>query len=906
MAVLLFAACSRKKNTFLSRSKHSVTAEFNALYNGNLAFEAGKEELTRSYRDDFWELLPVERLQLNEDKMLPGANENPNFNRAEEKATKAIQQHSMYIDGKEYNPQMDEAFILLGKARYFDARFVQALDAFNFILKTYPTSNNINHAKVWKAKTNIRLNNEEVAIDNLKEMFKYGDVNEDDEADASAIMAQAFINLDSLEAALPYIRTASDKTKDKELKGRYTFIKGQLYNLLEMKDRANLAFDEVIALNRKSPRIYMINAYIEKAKNFDFTKEDRVAFLELLYDLEKDRENRPFLDKIYHQIGEYYRKNDSIDLAIEFYNKSLDAYNDDVKMQAVNYKTLAEIYFDYTEYKIAGAYYDSTLTNLVEGSREYRRIKKKRENLDDVIKYEDIAFRNDSIISIVNMSESDRVAYFTEYTSNLKAQAVADSIAKVTQENEIANNEFYNRGNNFNKEKGPNSGNSSFYFYNSTTIAFGKQEFAKRWGKRKLEDNWRLSNKLTRLNDIEEEYVAAPIAESDLYKPETYIALIPNDEVVIDSISKERNFAYYQLGLIYKEKFKEYDLATNRLTTLLSFNPEKRLVLPALYNLHKINVLLGNEELAAQYKNELLTRYPDSRYAEILRNPNVVLATDESSPEYKYDQLYSKFKDSKYQDVIEGCDENISVYFGNPIIPKLELLKANALARQQGFEPYKKALNFVSLNYPNSDEGKEALNLYKTLLPRIANTKFLKDKESERWKLVYIFNKEDEEKAIKLKEKLTEAVSFYRYEEMSVSKDYYRPDTLFVIVHGLKSKQGSRGFAEILKKEKKYKIKKESFEISSENYKTIQIHKNLKAYLESDLSIEGLTMEEYLKLVNSGKRTKSNQEKKKEAFNKKKSASSKKTESKSKKSTAPKKRTNTNKSNSSRPPGKKG
>ena len=837
MAVLLFAACSRKKNTFLSRSKHSVTAEFNALYNGNLAFDLGKEELARSFRDDFWELLPVERLQLDEDKVLPGANENPNFNRAEEKATKAIQQHSMYIDGKEYNTQMDEAFILLGKARYFDARFIQALDAFNYILKTYPTSNNINQAKVWKAKTNIRLNNEEIAIENLTKMFKYGDVNKDDFADASAIIAQAYINLDSLEAALPYIKIASENTKDNELKGRYTYIKGQLYNILELKDSANLAFDEVIALKRKSPRIYMINAYIEKAKNFDFAKEDRVAFLELLYDLENDRENRPFLDKIYHQIGEYYRKNDSIDLAIEFYNKSLQAYRDDRKMQSVNYKTLAEIFFDFSEYKIAGAYYDSTLTNLAEGTREYRHIKKKRENLDDVIKYEDIAQENDSIINIVNMSEKERLFYFTEFTENLKAQAKADSIANIEQENGIANNEFFqgNKGNNTEKGKGPNSG-GNFYFYRSTTVAFGKQEFKKRWGNRRLEDNWRLSSKISKLDNLSDNKSNVIISEDDKYKPETYLALIPNDKTEIDSIAKERNFAYYQLGLIYKEKFREYNLATNRLETLLSFNPEKRLILPTLYNLHKINVILENEELAGKYKNEILTKYPDSRYAEILRNPNVILATDESSPEFKYKELYTEFEKSNYQYVIETCNQYIATYFGSPIIPKLELLKADAIGRQQGFEPYKKALNFVSLNYPNSEEGKKALSLYNKLLPRIANKIFFADMESERWKVVYSYKSSEKEDAEKLKTKLNEAISFYRYQDMSTSIDYYTPDTIFVIIHGLNSKDGARGFAEVLNESKKYKIKNNHFEISSENYKIIQIHKNLEEYFKADLT----------------------------------------------------------------------
>ncbi len=834
MAVLLMAACSRKKNTFLSRNSHAITAEFNALYNGNLAFEIGKQEVANNYRDDFWGILPIERIELNKEN-LPGEKENPNFNKAEEKAAKAIQKHAVYVDGKEYNPQIDEAYILLGKARYYDARFVQALDAFNFILNRYPTSNSINHAKVWKAKTNIRLNNEEVAIENLKGMFKQKEISKEDYADASAIIAQAFINLDSLETALPYITKAADDVRDYELKGRYLYIKAQIYDELEKIDRANLAFDEVIALNRKSPRVYMINAYIEKARNFDFTKEDRVAFLELLYDLEKDRENRPFLDKIYNQIGEYYRKSDSIDLAIEYYNKSIQAYQEDRKMQSVNYQTLAEIHFDLPEYKTAGAYYDSTLTNLDEGTRLWRRIKKKRENLDDVIKYEDIAYEGDSILRIVNMSESQQLAYFTEYTEALKQQAIQDSIALAEQQQSVENQEFFESNNRGDNSKGGPRNGGTFYFYNPTTLSFGKQEFIKRWGNRKLEDNWRLSNKTSKLDNIEEEDISAPIAESKLYKPETYIALIPKEEVVIDSISKERDFAYYQLGLIYKEKFKEYDLAINRLETLLSYNPEERLVLPSLYFLHKIYLIKDNEIKGDQYKNEIITKYPDSRYAEILRNPNAILATDESSPEYKYGELFRDFENSKYQHVIEKCDTYIALYFGNPIIPKYELLKTEALGRQQGYEAYKKALNFVALNYPNSDEGKQAQTLYETLLPRISNKTFLADDLSDRWKIVYSFAKDDREAAEALQEKLKEAIEWYRYDNMSASLDYYNPDTLFVIIHGLNSRLGGRGFAEVLKENKKYKINNSFFEISSPNYKIIQIHKNLDEYLNPDL-----------------------------------------------------------------------
>ena len=835
LAILVLVACGRKKNNFLNRNSHAVAAEFNALYNGGVAYEKGKEELSLTYRDNFWEILPVERIELKEDNMLPGDSKDPNFNRAEEKAVLAIQKHAIYIDGTEYNPQIDEAYLLLGKSRYYDSRFIPAMDAFNFILDKYPTSNSINIAKIWKAKANIRLENEEVALVNLQKMFEEEELDDDVLADASAIIAQAYINLDSLPEALPFMKLASENVRDNELKGRYAYIKGQLYNRLGHKDSANLAFDEVIDLNRRSPRVYMIAAHISKAKNFDYDQEDRMALLELLWDLEEDRENRPYLDKIYNQMGEFYRNSDSIEAAVVYYNASIQSFTEDRVLQAVNYQTLAEINFDGAEYKLAGSYYDSTLTNLVENTRQWRRIKKKRENLDDVIKYEDIAVINDSILRIANMSERQKLAYFTDYTSKLKAKAVADSIANVKAEQGIANNEFYKK-----EKKGEaTQPGGKFYFYNSSTVSYGKQEFRKIWGDRKLEDNWRVSSKQSALGEIDDVTAVEkiPIAENEKYKVETYLSQIPTDQIVIDSIAKDRNFAYYQLGLIYKEKFKEYNLAANRLETLLSYSPEERLILPAKYNLYKVYGELNNEALALKYKNDILANHSDSRYAEILRNPNSSLATDESSPEFKYKQLYKDFEASKYQLVIDTCDEYITTYNGNDIIPKLELLKATSLGRQQGYDAYRKALNFIALNYPNSDEGKQAQDIYANVLPRLASKEFIADESSDSFKLVYQYSQTESELANEMIEKLKKAVVFFKY-DFDTSVDYYSPETQLVVVHGLNSKLGARGFGKILSEHKDYKIKKPYFEIATENYKTIQIHKNLADYLNGDTTEE--------------------------------------------------------------------
>ena len=269
---------------------------------------------------------------------------------------------------------------------------------------------------------------------------------------------------------------------------------------------------------------------------------------------------------------------------------------------------------------------------------------------------------------------------------------------------------------------------------------------------------------------------------------------------------------------------------------LLTYNPEERLVVPAKYNLFKIYEILENPSAADRYKNDVLTNHPTTRYAEILRNPNSQLPTDESSPEFKYKQLYNEFEAAKYESVIQKSDDYITIYNGNDIIPKLELLKATAIGRQQGFEAYKKALNFVSLNYPNSEEGKQAQQIYSNTLPLLAFTEFEPEENAKSWKLVYKFNAEEGEAAQKLKDILDKAIVDYRYTNMVTSIDYYTPQTKLVIVHGLNTKLGAQGFGDILKEKKEYKIKHPFFMISTPNYKVVQIHKNLDSYLQKDVT----------------------------------------------------------------------
>lgn len=856
LAILI--ACSTKKDRFINRKFQALNTKYNVMYNGDIALEKGIEELKSQYNDDFWELLPVERMVVSKENILPGAaTKNANFERAEEKATKAIQKRSMNIDGKERNSKMDEAHLLLGKARYYDLRFVPALEAFNYVLYKYPDSDKIYEIKIWREKTNMRMENDAIAVINLRKLLREIKFKDQIFADANATLAQAFLNLQEKDSALAKLQVATEFTKSQEEQARYTFIKGQLLSDLGQKDSAFAVFQSVIDMKRKSPRRYVIQAHLQQAKQFDFTKGDTIAFLEKFNDLLEDRENRPFLDYINHQVALFYDTQDNHKKAKKYYNASLKKKVQDQYLIASNYRNLATLNFDDAKYATAGKYYDSTLTVLDARLREHKTIKKKRENLEDVIKYEAIAKANDSILNLLEMSKEAQIAYFENYIVDLKAadKKAAEAVIK-GQEKEKGSQSYLDEDsasmsskamNPPGSEFGPKS-TESFYFYNPSTVTFGKNEFRKKWGKRNSGDNWRYSQEAQSNNkdNQKEDDDALPTDGKDTfpesekevdprYTAEFYTSTLPTKKEEIDLLIKDRNFAYYQLGVIYKEKFQEYELAVDKLEKLLQNNPEERLILPSMYNLFKIYQMINSAKASAM-KQQILTKYPESRYAQIISNDGLNAQQLSQTPEAKYKGLYEKYEENTNVAVLDEVESAVDLYTGEEIVSKYELLKANILGKLKGVEEYKKALNFVALNYPNSLEGKTAETLLAKDIPYLQKLKFNGEKATS-WKLIFnivdTINAHDSAVIDKIKKFTSERTA----EKLSFSVDTYYMDDILLVVHGIPSESKAQDIVTILKDYKDYKIADTAIIVSAENYKVMQIQKNLDVFLKSQSEV---------------------------------------------------------------------
>ncbi len=855
--LIILIACSTKRNTWLSRNSHALSTKDNILYNGGIALDKGVEEVKLQNTDNFWEILPVERMQVSEDNLMPGNAKNANFEKAETKATKAIQKHSMNINGSEKNPQMDEAYMMLGKARYYDQRFVPALDAFNYVLNKSPNSDKIYEVKIWREKTNMRLDNDALAVNNLRKLLKEIKFKDQIFADANATLAQAFLNLEQKDSAVAKLKIAKEHTKSKEEISRYNYILGQIYDELGYKDSAYASYQTVIDMHRKAAKQYVIHAHARQASQFDYEKGDTIAFLKKYADLLKDRENRPFLDVLHHQLGLFYEKRNNKELAKKEYNLSLKKKTPDTYLIASNYRNLADLYFIDSKFVKAGNYYDSTLVQLKPRTREFNLIKKKRENLEDVIKYEAISQTNDSIISLYKMTGSERTAYFDTYIVKLKKEEEAqkkavEKLARIKENQERTDGKIDSDDATDSKKtktiipKAPNAtasgSESAFYFYNPTTVAYGKVEFAKNWGKRTLQDNWRVSSLSEKGNagkdsegkDVEGDKDAKDVAAvEERFTPDFYIKQIPESQATIDSLSKERNFANYQLGIIYKEKFKEYQLAANKFEKLLNDNPEERLVLPSMYHLYKLYEILDKSKAAAM-KESIVANYPNSRYAQILQNPSSEIEESSDSPNVVYGTIYKQYQNGEFKTVLTATENAINRFTGDEIVPKLELLKANIVGKLSGLGEFSTALNYVALNYPNSEEGKKAEQLLAVDLPKLEALQLSKA-PSKNWKILYSTKDFEDAGTKALREKIKKFIADRSLNKFTVSLDIYTMTDNFAVMHGLNSEDLAIGITSILKDYKDYKVQQTPIIISAENYTIVQIKKNLDEFLAGNL-----------------------------------------------------------------------
>ena len=731
LCVLLFiVSCSTKKDAFLNRKYNALTTQYNILYNGGIAFEEGLSEINLNYEDDFFELLPIEPLSFDNIKFRipilstgakePGigfdvkttTNTEPEvqltpFDIAEQKAVKAIQKHSMNFAGKERNKKIDDAYLLLGKSRYYTERFIPAIDAYNYIIANYPDASLINETKIWRAKAHIRIENEELAIETLQILLRKPDLPDFIREDANTALAMAYSKADTIELVRKHLWKATETSKNKTQTARNLFVLGQLYGLDKIKDTASIVFKKLINF-KQAPYKYKIHAAIELAKN-SVSDSSSLAILERYKKLIKNRDNRPYLDKLYYQVAVLKQESDNLEEAIFYYNQSLRAKNGGAKQKTYSYEQLAKIYFKDLDYVTAGAYYDSILQVAQnKNTLRIKRLERRAKNLSSLVKYEKNLQKNDSILTLAGLSKNQLENYFQEYIDKIKKE---DEELAQKKLNQISFGSSFGGGLQSTDFKG------KWYFYNTQSLGFGKGEFKRVWGNRPLEDNWRISDKsvLSTESNMDNNLVAN--LKNPRYEISTYLETVPTSAKDLDSLKFERNTALFELGLIYKEQFKNTPKAINNLERLLVSDPDNELILPTNYHLYQLYSVSGNTK-ASKYKDFILNSYPDSPFSKIILNPEIELSKEKVIDEDAevYEIAYRLYKDDFFEDAICFIDMTIpTLAEGSNLLSKFELLKAYAIGKYQNKDSYIAALEKVVVNFPQTEQGKKALEVMKRL-----------------------------------------------------------------------------------------------------------------------------------------------------------------------------------------------
>ena len=767
LGLFIFFSCSTSKKGVLNQEYHTLTTKYNVLFNGKEAFNIGEQILEQAYEDNFYELLPVEPINLrgeniDESSIVPG------FDRAEEKAVKAIQKHSMNINGNQYNRQIDEAYLLLGKARYYDRRFFPALEAFNFLLKSGANQSIFVEGKIWREKTNIRLQNHQLAIQNLKPIAKSLNFRNKLYPLANATVAEAFINLKELDSATYYMKRAALAAPKRKLKARYLFITGQLFETLEQQDSAQWAYEEITDLKRKAARKFYLNAKIKQTL-LDTTTlvEDRI---ERIGRLMNNYENEAFEHVLNRSLGSLYLKENQDSLALVYFTRSLESPSIDSYTQIENYQDLADYYFSKGDYLKTGEYLEKLLPLFDNTSVAYKKLKRKKDNLSEVVAYEKTIQSTDSLLSLLSLSQKEQEQFFQNFIDEQQA------IAEKTLENQSKKRQFLSQ------DKPQNA----FYFYNPKVVLQGRQTYKANWGNRPNVDNWRQTASLqtTLTNSTQDSELSSKKVTFLQQTPKSYVSALPKSVNAKDSIKSLNQNAYLQLGMIYKEKFADFPLARKRLNALLDLTPPEEIAVQALYHLYRMNETEFPER-AAQNRAILLENYSDTPFAMLISDPENYDASGVITPEKLYANVLSLFEKQDFKKVLTEIEALEVVTSGSQMEPKIALLKAHTQGRLYGIDAWKSALREVEANFSAVAEGINA----KALIAQI-ETNDLNESGAvyKNYKWIFPFLSSDEKESLAFYKELKNILSTTK-RNWKVSQDTYNEEYTFIVVHGIRDTQ---------------------------------------------------------------------------------------------------------------------
>jgi len=632
---LFFWACSPRKNTFVSRQYQGFTTYYNTLFNSKDALETEIKNRNEAFEDNFnGPFIPILKTEAEADELLlstqPLSPPNQNSQGAtileisEAKALKAIADHSMEFDGVQKNKEIFEAHLLLAKARMFQGKNLQALDALNYIFANMPNDKRIDLAKVYEGRIYTLLGDFSHAQQIFSDLESQPKIKKKYNKLLHIYSAELLLKLDEKEQAIDELEDAFALNKNSEIRSRIAYLRGQVLSSLGRNEEARESF--ITAHKYAKDFEFEVKSQLEIAKSYNPEEGNYEALKDYLEKNSKKGIYNSRKNELYYALGLLAKKEGKQEEANEYFQKSLREELSDPQIRGLVYYEIGQEYYNKSDYLAAGVYYDSAITSM-NYQPKVEELKTLSANIKKLSANYYLIQKNDSILALTKMSEAQLNEYFGKYIADLQEKERKQELEreKEAREKGFQTAEFSLGSNPSNSGFGNPFGSaqkgSRFYFDNETTTAKGVSDFKQIWGDRALADNWRYSASSASIEDLKNE----AMGKQDVQNPRRfevayYTEQIPKDADVLDALKKSRDTAQLGLGIMYYEFFDNRPLANETLFSLIDLQPEEDTEIQALYTLFYINYPDYMDE-AGRAKNLILNKYPYSPYAEFVKNP---------------------------------------------------------------------------------------------------------------------------------------------------------------------------------------------------------------------------------------------------------------------------------------------
>ncbi len=404
LLVSLFS-CSTKKNTFTRRLYHNITSRYNVYFNGKESLNEGSIQLVKGAKDNFTKVLPVFNFGTKQEAQ----QLNPEMDRAIQKASIAIQKHSMPFDGTEKVKWIDDSYLMIGKAYFYKQEYFSARRTFNFVIQEYGYNDIKYNSMIWLALTYNQtgeFEKTEPLLNLITADVSKGVVPYDIVKILPQVYADLYIRQEYYDRAVDFLVEGIFYNPKRDLKTRMMFILGQIFQQSGDLYRASEWYNKVIKRNPEYDMAFQ--AKINLAKSYDTNSGDRKQVTKILTKMLKDEKNKDYKDQIYFALADVAMRDRDTVMGIEYFRLSVSSSVNNNYQLATSALTLADLYFEIPSYENAQAYYDTAMMALPKDYPNYDDIDRKTKILTDLVESLIIIQHEDSLQSLVNMSETER------------------------------------------------------------------------------------------------------------------------------------------------------------------------------------------------------------------------------------------------------------------------------------------------------------------------------------------------------------------------------------------------------------------------------------------------------------------------------------------------------------------